>query len=54
MKKYLRKLLNRFGIDVIRSSSAIESNLNINERLGYELEDDAVECIYIIKNNTFE
>lgn len=52
MKKYLRKLLNRFGIDVIRSSSAIESNLNINEKLGYELEDDAVECIYIIKNNT--
>lgn len=52
MKKYLKKLFNRFGLDVIRSSSTVESNLNINERLGYELEDEAVECIYTVKNNT--
>ncbi len=52
MKKLINKLLNNFGYDIIRSSSAIESNLNINERLGYELEDEAVECIHTVRNNT--
>jgi O-methyltransferase len=52
MKRYLRKCINLFGFDVIRSNSANESNLNINENLGYELEDQAVESISLIKNNT--
>ena len=52
MKQFIRKLVNSAGYDLIRHRSACEANLNISERLGYELEDEATECIHVVKNNT--
>ena len=52
MKNSVRKLMNKAGFDIVRYRSLLETNLKINERLGYELEDEAVECIYIIRHNT--
>jgi len=52
MKGFIKKILNRLGFDIVRFRSATENNLNIKEILGYELENQAVECILMIKNNT--
>ena len=52
MKSIARKLVNISGFDIVRYRSPLENNLNIDERLGYELEDEAVECIRIIRHNT--
>lgn len=52
MKKIIQKLFNLVGLDIIRHRSIIESNLNLQENLGYELEEEATECIHIVKNNT--
>jgi len=40
------------GYDIIKRRSILASNLNIDELLGYELEEDAVNSINIIQNNT--
>lgn len=45
-------MFQAFGYDVIRYLSPLESNLNINENLGYDMELEATECICLIKNNT--
>ena len=50
--RMLKKILNYFGFDIIRSLSDRESNLNIHEFLNYEHENDATQCISIIKDNT--
>lgn len=50
--RMLKKILNSFGFDIIRSLSDRESNLNIHEFLNYEHEHDAKQCISIIKDNT--
>jgi hypothetical protein len=52
VKHLIRKLVNAAGYDLIRRRSAREANLNLCERLGYELEDEATECIHIVKHNT--
>jgi hypothetical protein len=52
MKNLIKKLFNLAGLDLVRYSSPLERNLNIGERLGYELEDEATECIHLVKNNT--
>ena len=51
-KRMLKWLRNAIGFTVIRYRSPLENNLNLDERLGYELEDEAVECIFIIRYNT--
>lgn len=43
IKKYLKSLINASGFDLVRHS---------NDRLGYELEEEALASIDIIKNNT--
>jgi O-methyltransferase len=52
MKKGLKRLLNAMGVDLIRYRPPLEANLNIQEHLGYELEDEATECIQVVKNHT--
>jgi hypothetical protein len=48
----LLKLYHAAGLCLTRPGSPLEKNLNLAERLGYELEDEATECIRIVKNNT--
>jgi len=45
MKRIIKKILNRIGIDVVRYTPREEIIL-------YELEHKASECINIVKNNT--
>jgi O-methyltransferase len=52
MKKFLRSLANAAGLDIIKYRSPNEANLNIGEHLGYELENEATECINVVKNHT--
>jgi len=52
MKSMIKKLVNAVGFDIISYRPPLESNLNIEERLGYELEDEATECIHMVKGNT--
>jgi hypothetical protein len=40
------------GLDLVKYRPPLEANLNIQEDLGYELEDEATECIQVIKKNT--
>jgi O-methyltransferase len=48
----VKKLINAVGFDIKRYRPPLEANLNIDERLGYELEDEATECIRLVKGNT--
>ena len=52
MKIVLKKMLNMMGIDIVRYLSPLEKNLGLDERLGFELEDEATACINIVRNNT--
>ena len=52
MNRAIRKLLNMLGFDIVRVRSALENNLGMDEKLGYELEDEATACVSIIRNNT--
>jgi O-methyltransferase len=52
VKRLIRKLLNKVGVDIIRHRSPREANLNVDEHLGYDLETEATECIHVVKNNT--
>lgn len=52
MKKYIRKFLNKIGIDIIKYLPPLKANLNLYENLNYEFEEDAVKCISIVKKNT--
>ena len=52
IKHVLRKIVHAFGFDIVRLVPPLERNLGINERLGYELEEEATECILIVQNNT--
>tara|TARA_Y100001934_G_C12305565_1_gene752225 strand:- start:166 stop:957 length:792 start_codon:yes stop_codon:yes gene_type:complete len=44
MKSVIKKLFNQAGLDIVR--------LGNERKLGYELEDEATECIQIIKDHT--
>jgi O-methyltransferase len=48
----IRSLLNKAGFDMVRYKSLVDRNLNIEEKLGYELEAEATEYIKIIRRNT--
>lgn len=52
MKRAAKKLLNAIGLDLVRLRSPLESNLCLDERLGFEFEDEATACISIIQHNT--
>jgi O-methyltransferase len=52
MKNTIRKLINAAGFDLVRRRPLREANLNMDERLGYELEAEATECIRIVKDYT--
>lgn len=52
MKKRLKKLLNAAGFDLLRYRAPLEANLHIEENLGYELEEEATECIRVVQRNT--
>ena len=52
MKQIFKKLLNKMGFDIVRYRSPRDVNLNINEKLGYELEEEATECIHMVRDNT--
>lgn len=52
LKKLIRKTLNWLGYDLVRHVPVLDGNLNLNENLGYDLEEEAVESILVIKNHT--
>jgi O-methyltransferase len=52
MKNTIRKLINAAGFDLVKRRPPREANLNMDERLGYELEAEATECIRIVKDYT--
>lgn len=52
MKKLIGRLFSSLGFEIIRKRSPLESNLNLDEHLGYDYEDEATECIKIVRNNT--
>ncbi|MEI6609644.1 MAG: TylF/MycF/NovP-related O-methyltransferase [Deltaproteobacteria bacterium] len=48
----MKKLLNAMGFDIVRYRSPLERNLGLDERLGFELEDEATACIQVVRHNT--
>jgi len=52
IKRLVRKLINAMGFDIVPLRSILENNLNIDEKLGFEFEDEAEACISIIQHNT--
>jgi O-methyltransferase len=52
MKKIIKKLFNLSGLDIVKHRPALEANMNLAEHLGFELEDEAMDCVRIVKNNT--
>ena len=52
MKQVLKKILNIVGLDIVKFRAPRDANLNIDERLGYELEAEATECIRIVRDCT--
>lgn len=50
--RVIRSFLNKIGLDVVRYRPPLESNLNIDEYIGYEFEQVATTSINIVKNNT--
>ncbi len=53
MLKRIRATLARVvGFDIVRYRSPLEANLNLEEDLGYELEDEATECIEVVRGKT--
>ena len=52
MQTFIRRLVNKIGYEIIRHRTPREANLGIDERLGYELEDEATASICVVKNNT--
>ena len=50
--RWLRKLLNSIGFDIVRLIPLRERNLAIDEKLGYELEEEATDCIQVVQNHT--
>lgn len=40
------------GLDIVRYRSPLEDNMGMDERLGFELEDEATACISIVRHNT--
>lgn len=52
MKIQLRQIFKLFGYDIVRFRSPLEQNLNLSERLGYEFEEEATECIRVVKDYT--
>lgn len=52
LKRVIKKILNTIGVDIVRSRSSLEGNLGIDEILGYELENEATNCISIVRHNT--
>lgn len=52
MKNVIKKIFNTVGLDLVKHRLPLEENLNIDEHLGYELEEEATACIRVVKNNT--
>lgn len=52
IKLVLKKLSNVMGFDIVRYKSPLENNLGMDETLGFEFENEANECIRIVKHNT--
>jgi O-methyltransferase len=52
MKRIVKKLLNAMGIDIVRYRSPLEKNLCLNEKLGFEFEEEATACIHVVRDNT--
>ena len=52
IKRFITRLINAAGFDLVSRRQPREANLNIDEYLGYELEAEATECIRIIRDNT--
>jgi O-methyltransferase len=52
IKRLAKKMLNIIGVDVIRYISPYEQGLGMHQHLGFELEDEAVACINIVRPYT--
>jgi O-methyltransferase len=52
MKRVVKKMLNAMGFDIVRYQSRLGKNLGLEERLGFEFEEEAAACIPIIRHNT--
>jgi len=52
MKGIRARLARAVGFDIVRYRSPLEANLNLQEHLGYELEDEATECIQVVRGKT--
>lgn len=67
LKKLLRRILRQSGYDIVRldpppadapvapdggAARLLASNLNLDERLGYDLEDEAVSAIHVVRQHT--
>lgn len=52
MKRFIKRAFNAFGLDIIKLRNSLETNLNLDEHLGYDYEDEATEYIQSLKNHT--
>ena len=52
MKTILEKIISRLGFAVVKKRSPLEANLDLEETLGFDFEEEATQCIKIIKNHT--
>ncbi len=52
MLRIAKRILNAVGLDVVRFRSPLEGNLALDETLGFELENEATECIRLVANHT--
>jgi len=52
MKRFIKKIINTLGFDIVRYISPLERNLGIDETLGFELENEATDAIQVVRLNT--
>jgi hypothetical protein len=52
LKRLASNVLSQLGLERTRRRSPRDANLNIEERLGFELEDEATAAIELIRNHT--
>lgn len=52
LKNIVKTVLNRLGVDLVRYRSPSDANLGMDERLGFELEDEATAAIHVVRGHT--
>ena len=52
LKQIVRGVLHRFGVDLVRHRSPRDANLRMDERLGFDLEDEATAAIRVVRDHT--